>query len=64
MTDELEDVDLSRDTLDVGNVDYFLFLKDFYCDFLSCWDVDCWFYFTKGAFPKCLSFVGYSVPIT
>ena len=35
VADQFQDMDLSTDSLDIGYIDHFLFLKDFYSYFLA-----------------------------
>ena len=53
MAHYLKNMDFSSDTFYVIHLSYFVFLKDFNCDFLACKQVDALFYFTKSALAKC-----------
>ena len=54
MANQLQDVDLSRHSFDVRNVDNFLLFEDFDGDLLSSSLVNSQFDLPKGALPQCL----------
>lgn len=54
MTDKFQDVDLSCDSLNVSDVNDFVFLKYFYGDFFTGRNVSCELNFSEGALTESL----------
>jgi hypothetical protein len=52
--DEFEDVDFSRDSFNICNIHYLIFLQDFYGYFFSRGDMDAHLYLPKRALSQCL----------
>lgn len=48
MTDELQDVNLARYSLNIGNVNDFVLFEDFDCNGLPCWLMGGVFYLSEG----------------
>lgn len=53
MADQFEDVDLSGNSLDICHIDDSILFKNFYCNFLSSWDVCGKLHFSEGTLSKC-----------
>ena len=49
-------MNLSTDSLDVGDIDYPVLLEDLYGDFLACKDLLSKFNFAEGALAQCLAY--------
>lgn len=64
MSYEFEDMYFSGDSFDIGHVNDFLFLQDFYGDFLASWDVRCRFNFAESSFSECLAYLTAGIPMT
>lgn len=64
MADEFEDMDLSRDPLDVCYIDYLLLLQDLDRHLLPSWNVDRAFHLPERPLPQRLPCFNPHVPIT
>lgn len=53
MADKFENVDLSVDPFNIGNVDYFFFFEDLDGDFFAGGSVSCKFDFAECALSQC-----------
>ena len=63
MTKYFQDADLSRDSLDVGLLDNFLFLEGFDCDLLIGGDVQAQANLAKSALTYTFTYIPLEVPI-
>jgi hypothetical protein len=55
VSDEFQNVDLSRDSLNISDIDNLLFYENFDGHLLACKGVCCQFYLTESALPDCFS---------